>query len=94
MDMYKIKVENMVSRNGNKVPNQFEIVTDLGIYFQSYKTVIAFKPHKAGSPIRLDKNRWDYSVTTSRYRNIFLDETTKETERKIKSGEYVLVDLN
>lgn len=94
MGMYKIKVENMVSRNGNKVPNQFEIVTDLGIYFQSYKTVIAFKPYKAGSPIRLDKNRWDYSVTTSRYRNIFLNETTKETERKIKSGEYVLVDLN
>lgn len=29
-----------------------------------------------------------------KYRNIFLRETKKETEAKIKSGEYELVNLN
>lgn len=42
----------------------------------------------------LDKNKWDYSTTTEKYRNQFLGETKKETEAKIKSGEYALVDLN
>ena len=35
----------------------------------------------------------DYSVTTGKYRNQFLGETKKETEAKIKSGEYILTDL-
>ena len=42
----------------------------------------------------LDENKWDYSVTTGKYRNIFLNETEKETEAKIKSGEYILSNLN
>ena len=44
--------------------------------------------------IYLDRNYWDYSVTTSKYRNLFLGETKRETEKKIKSGEYILTDLN
>jgi hypothetical protein len=90
--MKKIKVENMRSVNYNKVPNQFVIQTDDGLYFQSYSTVIAFKPLKG--KIQLDKDSWDYSVTTGKYRNQFLGETKKETEAKIKSGEYELMDLN
>ena len=43
---------------------------------------------------KLDTNYWDYSTTTGKYRNMFLGETRKETEKKIKSGEYVLTDLN
>ena len=42
----------------------------------------------------LDKTYWNYSVTTGKYRNQFLGETKKETEAKIKSGEYILTDLN
>jgi len=42
----------------------------------------------------LDKKYWNYSKTTSKYRNKFLNETTKETQAKIDSGEYVLKDLN
>ena len=42
----------------------------------------------------LDKKYWNFSNTTSKYRNKFLNETTKETIAKIKSGEYKLVDLN
>ena len=34
---------------------------------------------------------WDYSKTTGKYRNIFLEETKQETERKIKSGYYNIV---
>jgi hypothetical protein len=89
----KIKVENMLSSNGNKVPNQFEITTDEGVYFQSYKTIIAFKPY-ANSPVLLDRGRWDYSVTTSRYRNKFLDCDTKTVKERLNSGVYQLAELN
>ena len=44
--------------------------------------------------IMLDKNYWDYSRTTGKYRNQFLGEDIKTTRKKIKSGEYKLWDLN
>ena len=44
--------------------------------------------------IYLDKHYWDYSRTTGKYRNEFLGEGIAETRKKIKSGEYRLVDLN
>ena len=87
-----MKVENMTSTKGNKIANQFKIFTNEGVYFQSYSTVIAFRP--LFGKIQLDENAWDYSRTTAKYRNIFLRETKAETLRKIKSGEYLLVDLN
>ncbi|HUC78798.1 MAG TPA: hypothetical protein VMQ58_00995 [Candidatus Saccharimonadales bacterium] len=89
--MLKVSVRSMESQNGNNVPNQFIIDTDDGIYFQSYRTVIALKQN---GKIYLDKNSWDYSRTTGKYRNQFLNENKAETERKIKSGEYELIDLN
>lgn len=43
--MLHAKVENMVSESsGREVANQFLIQTDKGLYFQSYNSVIAFKP--------------------------------------------------
>ena len=42
----------------------------------------------------LDSYYYNYSRTTSKYRNIFLGETIKDTKAKIKSGEYILTDLN
>jgi hypothetical protein len=87
-----MKVENMTSSRGNTVPNQFIIQTEEGLYFQSYKTVIAFK--LLSGKVQLDSDKWDYSLTTAKYRNMFLDETTKETRHKIKKGEYELVNLN
>jgi len=63
--------------------------------FQSYSTIIAKTYHTCGKRIvELDKNNWDYSKTTSKYRNRFLGETKKETQRKIDSGIYILTDLN
>lgn len=94
-----MKVENMISRKGNSIANQFTVEADNGdTFFQSYKSIIAVK---RGNPvedthnyIELDEKYWNYSVTTSKYRSIFLNESTIETRAKIKSGEYKLTNLN
>jgi hypothetical protein len=94
----KIKVKQMTSPRAGvlmcihpPVANQFIIYTSEGKYFQSYDSIIvAIEDGK----ITLDENTWNYSRTTSKYRNIFLDETTAETRAKIESGEYELEDLN
>ena len=99
-----MKVRNMTGNTGREVPNQFIITDDENEmsgnavqYFQSYKTVIAkidkFRAGMATRQIWLDHN-WDYSKTTGKYRNQFLGETRKETERKIKEGIYIVTDLN
>lgn len=104
-----MRVSNMTSRNGSKVANQFIIEDRGGIMgnftkretFQSYDSVIAVrtvwdvpatKRHEV--IIELDKDYWDYSVTTGKYRNMFLGESKAVTESKIKSGEYKLTSLN
>ena len=85
------RVENMTSNKGNKIANQFVIYTDTGSIFQSYNSSIV----KIDSgKTYLDKDTWDYSKTTGKYRNIFLNEKKKDTEEKIKSGQYILTDLN
>ena len=84
-------VTNMVSNKGNKIANQFIIYTTEGSIFQSYNsTIVKIENGKT----YLDINKWDYSKTTGKYRNIFLNENKKQTEEKIKSGEYILTDLN
>lgn len=92
-----MKVENMTNSRGNKVANQFVVEGEHygqeGLFFQSYNSVIAFKPSN-GSSITLDRSTWDYSVTTGKYRNLFLGEDKKATQTKINSGEYILTDLN
>ena len=85
-------VENMTSPNGNQVPNQFIIWTDKGKYFQSYRTIIAFIDNN--NNVFLDKDSWDYSRTTGKYRNIFLGEKRDSTMYSIKIGEYELKNLN
>ena len=80
-------------RSGRPVANQNIIYDDFGnSFFQSYNTIIA-KLSRAGETI-LDKNYWDYSVTTGKYRNKFLNECIAETRKKIKQGLYKLADLN
>jgi hypothetical protein len=88
-----MKLTNMLSNKGNRIANQFIITDDSGnTYFQSYNSIIA-KQGTTGQTW-LDCNTWDYSTTTAKYRNIFLGETLKETKAKIKSGVYILIDLN
>tara|TARA_Y100000593_G_scaffold94362_1_gene193068 strand:+ start:4968 stop:5234 length:267 start_codon:yes stop_codon:yes gene_type:complete len=85
-------VQNMTSKRGNSIPNQFEIRTKKGVYFQSYDSIIIFINNKG--KVYLDSYYWDYSRTTGKYRNIFLGEDITETRRKIRSKEYILKDLN
>jgi hypothetical protein len=86
------KVRQMTSASsGNPVANQFVIYTDEGTYFQSYDSVIAFRDNNR--KIILDSYYWNYSRTTSKYRNQFLGEGTADTKAKIESGEYKLADL-
>jgi len=92
-----MKVQNMTSNNVNKIANQFIIEDDFNtVYFQSYNSMIAKKTwnDKGEKRVFLDSNYWDYSVTTSKYRNIFLNENKKETQKKIDNGTYVLTNLN
>tara|TARA_R100000700_G_scaffold638_1_gene1735 strand:+ start:296 stop:565 length:270 start_codon:yes stop_codon:yes gene_type:complete len=88
----KIIVSNMHSTNGNLVPNQFKIYTSEGSYFQSYRTVIAFIDNNG--KVFLDEDSWDYSRTTSKYRNLFLNKNTQEIKQLINEGEYKLKNLN
>ena len=100
-----MKVQNMKSSKGNTIANQF-IINDVtikhltpngtecfytGRMFQSYNSNIAFI---TSNTVLIDENKWDYSVTTGKYRNKFLGETKKETQAKIGNGTYILTDLN
>ena len=91
-----MKVENIESNKGNKIANQFVITDDKqNEYFQSYNSMIVKKDYEGDQvKIYLDQKYWNYSNTTGKYRNIFLGETIKDTKKKIKSGEYILTDLN
>jgi len=85
-------VRNMTGRTGRPVANQFIITTDQGQFFQSYETVIAFRNRRG--VLCLDRDAWDYSTTTGKYRNQFTGFDKAETERRIRSGEIVLANLN
>jgi hypothetical protein len=90
-----MKISNMTSSNGNKIANQFIINDSEFTLFQSYFSVIVKTTFEEGKKIvYLDSFFWNYSKTTAKYRNLFLGETTKETEKKIKDGIYKLTNLN
>lgn len=88
-----MKVTNLTSSKGNTIPNQFTIENDKEVFFQSYNSIIV-KIDKTTNKTYLDSKYWDYSQTTGKYRNIFLGEEKKQTEKKIKEGIYTLTDLN
>lgn len=85
-----MEIIKMRSPKGNIVPNQFDIRVDNKRVFRSYESnIVMIRNNK----VYLDSYYWNYSMTTSKYRNIFLGEDKKTTETKIKSGEYILTDL-
>ena len=99
-----MKVYNMKNQKGKEIPNQF-IIEEEGHgangnfikkeVFQSYHSIIAERIFwEDRIDTTLDKNCWDYSTTTGKYRDLFLGESKKETDQKIKSGEYKLENLN
>ena len=96
-----MKVSNITNNRNNIVANQFVIETDNATYFQSYKSIIVKIEegeirNGVSSPdiVTLDPVYWNYSRTTSKHRSTFLNESTKETQRKIKEGVYILANLN
>ena len=86
-----MKITQMTGRTGKPVANQFIIEDGDTTYFQSYDSIIA---KTDGKTFVLDRDKWNYSPTTSKYLNKFLLLTPKEVKQKIKSGEIILRDLN
>tara|TARA_R110000822_G_scaffold120959_1_gene254646 strand:- start:310 stop:558 length:249 start_codon:yes stop_codon:yes gene_type:complete len=82
----------LISKSGNNVSNQFIIKTDNETIFQSYKSIIAKIDND--NNITLDSHYWDYSKTTSKYRNMFLNMTTNDIKKDIKLGNIKLDNLN
>ena len=89
----------IISEEGHGANGNFK----LREYFQSYESVIVDRiiwgakdayTTKDKVEIKLDSKYWNYSATTSKYRNQFLNETTAETKHKIETGEYILTNLN
>ena len=74
-------------------PNQLEILTDEFTFFQSYDTVIA-KVNNDSGELCLDESKWNYSKTTSKFRNKFTGLSTDETKKGIDDGSIKLEDLN
>jgi len=71
--------------------NQTVINTDEGMFFQSYNTLIAFKPSNGDTPVVT--NDWDYSATTLKYLKQFLGlsgYTKKQIEKMIQSGSLIM----
>ena len=87
-------VENMTSSRRNEIPNQFILYFENGQMFQSYKSIIAvvFDTWKSKeNPYYLGKD-WDYSKTTGKYRNDFLNNTKKETLEDLKNEIAILIE--
>lgn len=93
-----VSVRPMTSRGGNELANQQIMSDPAGETFVSYGTKIAYRSHKhyedGERRIVLDKNYWDYSRTTSKYRNEFLGFGVDECRRRISNGKIELADLN
>lgn len=86
-----MKVANLTNNKGNKAVNQFECEVNGIRFFQSYNSVIV---KIENGNVFLDEVYWNYSKTTAKHRNIFLNESTKDTQKKIKDGIYTLTNLN
>lgn len=86
-----MRVENLTNSKGNKAVNQFEIKDNNTRFFQSYDSIIV---KIENGKVFLDEKYWNYSKTTSKHRAIFLNENTKETQKKINEGIYILTNLN
>nr|DAS07015.1 MAG TPA: hypothetical protein [Caudoviricetes sp.] len=78
-----MKIENMKSTKGNKVANQFIIEFNNYTAFQSYSTLIAVYSHE-NDTLYLDEKK--YSVTTSKYTNMFIEQYQPLTISKVDNN--------
>ena len=98
-----MKVENMKNNNNNIVKNQFIITDDNRRYFQSYNSIIVMienTPWLSGANLTddfivyIDPDYYDYSKTTTRYRNIFLGIDNDTFNKNLKDNKYTFKSLN
>jgi len=86
-----MKVTNLRSSRGNKVPNQYSIETGNSIIFQSYDSIIA---EVSRGIIYLDPVYYNYSKTTSKYLYMFLNMNKKEIQEGLRTGKIQFKNLN
>ena len=90
-----MKTYHLKTNQGDNAVNQIVIeMTHFGkpcSTFQSYQTIMAHIDCEG--KVTLDKS-YPYSRTTSRYLNQFLNVTSKERDKFVKSGFYKIADLN
>lgn len=86
-----MKVTNLRTTRGNKVPNQFSIQSGNSIFFQSYDAVIA---EVTKGIIYLDPVYYNYSKTTSKYLYMFLNMSKKEIQEGLRTGKIQFKNLN
>jgi len=68
-----VRVRNLISPNGNTIPNQFEIEVGNWVVFQSYETIIGAYNRGSGELLLLD-GAGEFSRTTSKYLYIWLQD--------------------
>lgn len=73
-------------------PKHYSVYENMDKWLQSYNCIIAHID--SDGRVVLDEIFWNHSKITDKYRNIFLGECKKETEKKIKNGAYRLSNLN
>ena len=83
------KVQNLSSPRSNRpVANQYDLVFENGIGFQSYGTLIAFRMN--GYLYLTDYH--DYSKTTSKYCTEWTGFSTDERRKGLNSGKFIFVE--
>lgn len=82
------KVQNLQSpRSGRDVPNQYDLIHENGIAFQSYGALIAVRMN--GFLYLTDSH--DYSKTTSKYATEWTGFSTMERREGLKSGKFIAI---
>jgi len=90
-----MELKNLIKELGafktlTKIPNTgqgYILYFENGNLLYSYDTIIAIK---LNNQTYINNNYYDYSTTTGKHRNFYLGEKLKDTEKKIKVGDYKL----
>ena len=79
-----IKVCNLCSpSSGREIANQFEITTNKGDIFQSYRSLCAL----SSNGFYINERYYKYSPTTTKYMAVFFNcDNAKELHSRVKSG--------
>ena len=86
--------ENMPTAGGKKAPNHLKLYYKNGVFLKSYNSIIAIKFLNTVEDERLKGKvvlgcYYDYSSTTGKYRNAFLQESLKYTRHQLEVGTHL-----